>query len=47
MLAKNYAACASKVMQKLTIHGAPRAKRAQVDPELYWSTVNNFLDEYF
>lgn len=31
----------------LFIHGAAHAKSAQVDPELYWNTVNNFLDEYF
>lgn len=31
----------------LFIHGAVHAKSAQVDPELYWNTVNNFLDEYF
>ena len=47
MLDQNYEACASKVKQKLTIHGATHAKSAQIDPELYWSTVNNFLDEYF
>ena len=43
MLDQNYDACASKVKQKLTIHGATHAKSAQVDPELYWNTVNNFL----
>lgn len=47
MLDQNYDACASKVKQKLTIHGATHAKSAQVDPELYWNTVNDFLDEYF
>ena len=47
MLDQNYDACASKVKQKLTIHGATHAKSAQVDPELYWNTVDNFLDEYF
>ena len=31
----------------LFIHGAAHAKSAQVNPELYWTTVNNFLDEYF
>lgn len=31
----------------LFIHGAAHAKSAQVDPELYWNTVDNFLDEYF
>ena len=47
MLDQNYDACASKVKQKLTVHGATHAKSAQVDPELYWNTVDNFLDEYF
>ena len=47
MLDQNYDACASKVKQKLTIHGATHAKSAQADPELYWNTVNDFLDEYF
>lgn len=47
MLDQNYDACASKVKQKLTIHGATHAKSAQVDPELYWNTVEDFFDEYF
>lgn len=47
MLDQNYDACASKVKQKLTVHGATHAKSAQVDPELYWSTVNGFLDKNF
>ena len=32
----------AKVKQKLTIHGATHAKGAQVDPELYWNTVDDF-----
>ena len=47
MLKQNYDACASKVKQKLTVHGATHAKSAQVDPELYWNTVNGFLDKNF
>ena len=47
MLDQNYEACASKVKQKLTVHGAAHAKSAQVDPELYWNTVNDFLDKNF
>ena len=31
----------------LFIHGAAHAKSVQVDPKLYWNTVNDFLDEYF
>ena len=47
MLDQNYDVCASKVKQKLTIHGATHDKSAQVDPELYWNTVDNFLDKNF
>ena len=47
MLDQNYDACASKVKQKLTIHGATHAKSAQVDPELYWNTVDDFLGKNF
>lgn len=47
MLDQNYDACASKIKQKLTVHGATHAKSAQVDPELYWSTVENFLEANF
>lgn len=47
MLDQNYDVCASKVKQKLTIHGATHAKSAQVDPELYWNTVDEFLDKNF
>lgn len=47
MLDQNYEACASKVKQKLTIHGATHAKSAQVDPELYWNTVDDFLGKNF
>ena len=47
MLDQNYAACASKVKQKLTVHGAAHAKSAQTDPELYWNTVDMFLASNF
>ena len=47
MLDQNYEACASKVKQKLTVHGAAHAKSAEVDPQLYWSTVDSFLAENF
>lgn len=47
MLDQNYEACASKVKQKLTVHGATHAKSAQVDPELYWNTVDRFLARNF
>ena len=47
MLDTKYNACARKVKKKLTIRGATVAKSAQVDPELYWNTVDDFLDVYF
>ncbi len=47
MLDQNYDACASTVKQKPTIHGATHAKSAQADPELYWNTVDDFLDRNF
>ena len=47
MLDQNYDACASKVKQKLTVHGATHAKSAQTDPDLYWSTVEDFLKANF
>ena len=47
MLDRNYDACASKVKQKRTIHDAAHAKSAQVDPELYWNTVNKLPRRVF
>ena len=47
MLDQNYDACASKVKQKLTIHGATHAKGAQVDPEPSLNTVYDFLHRNF
>ena len=47
MLDQNYDACASKVKQKRTIHDAAHAKSAQVDPELYWNTVNKLPRRVF
>ncbi|WP_053986034.1 alpha/beta hydrolase [Niameybacter massiliensis] len=32
--------------EKLVIEGAGHAKSKDVDPELYWSTITNFLDKY-
>ncbi|MDO5334746.1 MAG: alpha/beta hydrolase [Coriobacteriia bacterium] len=47
MLDQNFDACASKVKQKLVVEGAAHARSAQVDPELYWNTVDKFLDKNF
>lgn len=33
--------------QKLLVDGAVHANSANVEPELYWSTVDNFLKNYF
>lgn len=32
--------------EKLTIHGAGHAKSSKVDPDLYWSTIENFINKY-
>ncbi|MEG0388686.1 MAG: alpha/beta hydrolase, partial [Niameybacter sp.] len=32
--------------EKLVIEGAGHAKSNKVNPELYWSTITNFLDKY-
>lgn len=42
--ASNAASNAEK--EKLVIEGAGHAKSKDVDPELYWSTITNFLDKY-
>ena len=30
----------------LTIKDAEHAKASEVDPETYWTTVNNFINKY-
>ena len=30
----------------LTIKGAEHAKASEVDPETYWTSVNNFINKY-
>lgn len=32
--------------EKLTVHGAGHAKASKVDPDLYWSTIENFINKY-
>ena len=32
--------------EKLTIHGAGHAKSSKVDPDLYWSTIEYFINKY-
>lgn len=43
-LQTNYAACASKDKQMLAIKGAGHCMSSVTDPELYWSTVDGFID---
>lgn len=45
MLDQLYAASNAE-KEKLVIEGAVHAKSKDVDPELYWSTITNFLDKY-
>ena len=45
MLDQLYAASNAE-KEKLVIEGAGHAKSKDVDPELYWSTITNFLDKY-
>lgn len=32
--------------EKLVIEGAGHAKASKVNPNLYWSTITNFLNQY-
>ena len=36
----------SSEKEMLTIKGAEHAKASEVDPETYWTTVNNFINKY-
>ena len=45
MLEKVYEACASE-KEKVTIENSPHARNACVDPELYWSSIQNFINKY-
>ncbi|MGN1442754.1 MAG: alpha/beta hydrolase [Acutalibacteraceae bacterium] len=45
MLALNYNACASE-KQKLSVEGAGHIGSVQTDEELYWRTVDEFLEKY-
>ena len=45
MLDKVYEACASE-KEKITIAGSPHARNSIVNPELYWSSVDNFISKY-
>lgn len=45
MMEKLYNATSSE-KEMLTIKGAEHAKASEVDPETYWTTVNNFINKY-
>ena len=46
MMKKIYNAYPSQ-KEKLIIEGAKHAKASFVNPELYWSTIDNFIKKYF
>lgn len=46
MLDVAYEACASPDKEKLSVPGAGHGEASWQDPELYWSTVEAFLDKY-
>lgn len=45
MLDVNYDACASPVKEKLVVEGAGHGMSSSVNPELYWSTVDAFIEQ--
>ena len=46
MLDVVYNACASPDKERLSVPGAAHGGAAGTDPELYWATVEAFLDKY-
>ena len=46
MLDQVYNACASPEKEKLTIPGAGHGVAASIDPDLYWSTVETFINKH-
>lgn len=46
MLDVVYEACASPEKEKLSVPGAAHGGAAGTDPELYWATVEGFLEKY-
>ncbi|MGL5152350.1 MAG: alpha/beta hydrolase [Clostridium sp.] len=45
MMEELYNATSSE-KEMLTIKGAPHAKSSEVNPELYWTTIHNFINKY-
>lgn len=46
MLDPVYEACASTEKEKLTVSGATHGVAASTDPDLYWSTVETFINKH-
>ncbi|MBD5083837.1 MAG: alpha/beta hydrolase [Clostridiales bacterium] len=46
MLDEVYSACASAEKERLSVPGAGHGGAAGTDPELYWATVEAFLEQY-
>ena len=46
MLEKNFEACGSQEKEKLVVPGAGHGLAASTDPELYWGTVDAFLERH-
>lgn len=46
MLDECYDACASEQKEKLVVSGAGHGLAASTDPDLYWSTVDAFVEKY-
>lgn len=46
MLDQVYDACASAEKEKLTVPGAVHGAAASTDPDLYWSTVEHFMNKH-
>ena len=46
MLDQVYEACASAEKEKLTVPGAGHGVSASVEPDLYWSTVESFINKH-
>lgn len=47
MLDQVYDACASTEKERLSIPGAGHGAASSVEPELYWNTVESFMNKYF
>ncbi|HBU12912.1 MAG TPA: alpha/beta hydrolase [Clostridiales bacterium] len=46
MLEQNYEACAAPEKEKLSVEGAGHGASVEVEPALYWSTADQFLEKF-